>query len=476
MANSAGEEGPPARGRDPRVVPARLESAREREGPDRPEVSAAPLPPGGALEDEPRPSAVPGAMPLDACIRAALDGNATVRAARFNVEALRQRIPQVTALDDPILSNSIYPIPSVAPQYSLMGYMPYGALLAQQFPWCGTLRLRGLAAEKDVRIALFELAATELDAVAATKRAYHDLRYAERAEVLLIRNRKLASEFLEIARARYPTATASQPDVLRSEVAVTDIDREIEDNRAALADARAELARVMHADPEAELRTAPDLAVEGIPQPLDRLYQLALSARPDLQGRLAAIDRDEAAVALARKKAYPNVTLGVLYQDMEKTNAMTPQTAGGMPNVGLFVGMNLPVYRKKIAAGVCEAQARAAADRALYEAERDQSRRDIKALFALARSQQNVLAILRRSNLPAARQMLRLTASEYRSNVAGVDFLSVAAAWRDLLQVELQVARSEAELGKTIASLERGVGVQLNDSPPPAAAGGGPRP
>ncbi|WP_165232504.1 TolC family protein [Aquisphaera insulae] len=444
---------------------------------DRPQVLPPPLPASASLA-EGRPIDAAGAISLDACLRAAFEANAAVRAARFNVESLRQRIPQVTALDDPILSNSIFPIPSAAPQYSLMGYMPYGALLAQQFPWCGTLRLRGLAAEQDVRIALFELAATELDAAAAVKRAYFDLHYAERAEALLIENRKLAREFLEIARARYPSATASQADVLRSEVAVTDIDREIESNRAAVADARAELARVMHSERDDDLRTEPELNLSGIPQSLDQLYEIALASRPDLQGRLAAIARDEATVALARKRYYPNLTLGVLYQDMEKTNAMTPQTAGGMPNVGFFVGMNLPVYRKKIAAGVCEAQARAEADRALYEAERDQSRRDIKGLHALALSQQNVLGILRRSNLPAARQMLRLTAGEYRSNVPGVDFLTVAAAWRELLQVELQVAQSESELGKALASLERGVGVQLNAGPiaEPARAGSEARP
>src|SRR5208283_3145774 len=99
--------------------------------------------------------------------------------------------------------NTIFPIPSVAPQYSLMGYMPYGALLAQQFPWCGTLRLRGQAAEQDVRIALFERAATQLDTVAGVKRTDFDLHFPEQAENLLKKHRKLAEEFLQIARVRY---------------------------------------------------------------------------------------------------------------------------------------------------------------------------------------------------------------------------------------------------------------------------------
>ncbi len=129
-----------------------------------------------------------------------------------------------------------------------------------------------------------------------------------------------------------------------------------------------------------------------------------------------------------------------------------------MPNVGLFVGFNLPVYQKKLAAGVCEARARASADAALYEAERDQSHRDIKDLFVQAQVQQNILGLLTRTNLPAARQVLETTASDYRAGNAGVDYLSILSAWRDLLQLELQVAQIESELGKTLAALERAVG------------------
>jgi outer membrane protein TolC len=421
----------------------------------------------------------PGAWPLEECIRQALEANPTVRAARFNVEALRQRIPQVTALDDPVLSNTIFPIPSVAPQYSLMGYMPYGALLAQQFPWCGTLRLRGQAAEADVQVGLHELAATELDIVAGVKRGYHDLHFNERALELLRQNRALAVDFHRIATERYRLATASQADVLRAEVVVGDVDREIENTRRAESEARSELVRLLHVDPTASLRTVADLPVGDVPAAIDRLTELAVAARPELRGRLAAIARDQKAIELAAKRYYPSITLGVVYQDMEKTNALTPQTAGGMPNVGLFVGMNLPVYHKKLAAGVCEAQARAAADAQLYEAEKDQVQRDIRDAFALVRSQESVLRLLRRSNRPTARRILDLTAADYRAGNAGTDYLSLVSAWREVLQVELQIAQLESELGKSLAALERAVGTQLNEHPPelkpvepaPAASG-----
>jgi outer membrane protein TolC len=444
--------------RDPGVSPAKYQAIDK--------AAATQTPIAASSEAAPVVADLGGPQPLDVLIRHALEENRTVRAAQFNVLALEHRIPQVTALDDPIVSNTIFPIPSVAPQYELMGYMPYAALLAQQFPWCGTLKLRGQAALDDVKIALFELAAAQLDVVANVKRAYYDLHFNEHAEKLLKENRALAEDFLKVARERYRGATATQVDVLRAEVAISDINRELENTGQAVNEARSDLARLLHVSPETPIKTMPELSVGSVPQEVERLYQLVCASRPELQGRLAAMARDEKAIELARKRYYPNITVGLVYQDMERTNAETPRTASGQPNVGLFVGFNLPIYHKKLAAGVQEAQARAAADGQLLEAERDQAHRDIKDFFVQARVQQNVLALLRRNNLPAARQVLELTAGDYTAGNAGVDFLSLLGAWRELLQVEIQIAQIEAELGKTLASLERAVGTQLNEHPP----------
>jgi cobalt-zinc-cadmium efflux system outer membrane protein len=215
------------------------------------------------------------------------------------------------------------------------------------------------------------------------------------------------------------------------------------------------------------LQTLPEIPIEGVPDELDRLSRLAATSRPELRGRLAAIARDEKAVELARKRYYPNVTTGLVYQDMQKTNAVTPKTASGVPNVGLFVGFNLPIYRKRLDAAVCEAQARVSADAQLYEAERDQTSRDVKNLLTQAKVQQNVLGLLRRTNLPNSKQVLKSTASDYRAG--NLDYLSLITAWREVLQVELQIAQVETELGKALASLERAVGVDLNQNPPDPA-------
>ncbi len=401
-----------------------------------------------------------GPQPLDVYIQQALAENRTVQAAFHNVQSLRYRIPQVTALEDPVAANTIFPIPSVAPQYSLMGYNPYNLTLAQQFPWIGTLSLRGEVADRDVRVALAELAAAQLDAVAAVKRAYFDLHSAERAGAILDETREVLEDFHAIAKSRVPLG-GSQEDVIRAEMLISELDRALAENRQDVASARAALARQIHASPESDLRTLPELPFAAVPTEITRLYRLAAEARPELRGRLEAIARDDKAVELARKRAYPNVTLGFTYMDMTRTDAVTPRTASGMPNIGLFVGFNLPIYRKKYIAGVCEAQQRALADTKLYEAQRDETEAEIKDFFTQAKVQQDVLSLLRDGILPRARHALELARSGYENQT--VDIATVLSAQREVLQVEIQVAQVEAELGKALASLERAVGCRISE-------------
>jgi hypothetical protein len=150
--------------------------------------------------------------------------------------------------------------------------------------------------------------------------------------------------------------------------------------------------------------------------------------------------------------------------DMEKKNAVTPQTASGFPNVGLFVGFNLPVYRTKYRAGVCEAEERAIADAKLYEAQRDETYGEIQDLMTQAKVQQDVLTLLRDSILPRTKEALSLARSDYAKS--NVDYATVQSALREVLQVQLQIAQIEAELAKALAALERAVGGEINEHPP----------
>ncbi len=420
-------------------------------------------PMAAAIDPAPVPAELTGPQPVDAYIRRALAENRNVQSARSNVLAMKERIPQVTALDDPMVQNTIWPFPSNGPQYSLMGYGPYTMMISQQFPWFGTLALRGQAAEQDVKIALFELATAQLEAVSEVKRSYYELYYNQRAEAILQDNRKLASDFVEITRARYTTGNTSQQDVLRAEVTVTELDRELVTVAQGVAEARAALAQQLHVSPEADLRTLPEVTIGTVPAEVERLYRLAVAARPELQGRLAAVARDERNVELARKNYYPNIDVGLNYMLMTRENNPSP-LADGRDNFDFTVGFNLPVYRGKLDAGVREAQARAVADAKRYDADRDRTYREVKELLAQARARRDIIELFRTSILPKSEQALKVATSDY--STGELEFVSLITAWREVLQVQLQIARMESELGGTLAQLERVVGCQLNENPP----------
>jgi cobalt-zinc-cadmium efflux system outer membrane protein len=458
-------------------APERAEPAKPDEGVSRTGYqSPSDRDPGHAMAASTAPGAAPvewgGPQPVEVYIRRALAENRTVQAAFHNVRSLRHRLPQVTALDDPVASNTVFPIPSVAPQYSLMGYNPYNLTLAQQFPWYGTLRLRGNAADKDVQVALAELAAAQLDTVAAVKRAYYDLYVGQRTAEVLEANRKILEDFLAVAKSRTATG-GTQQDVIRAEILINQLDRETAMTRQGLASARSALARQLHVSPETDFQTLAQIPDVPAPAEIERLDAMAVRVRPEMKGRLAAIARDEAAVGLAMKRAYPNVTLGLTYMDMEKTNAVTPKTASGFPNVGLFVAFNLPVNRAKYQAGVCEAKERALADARLYEAQRDETLAEIKDFSTQARAQQEVLGLLRDGILPRTEETARLARSDYAKG--NVDYATALSAMRELLQVRLQIAQVEGEKAKALAALERAIGCQINgDIPGPPSPDAGP--
>ncbi len=119
------------------------------------------------------------------------------------------------------------------------------------------------------------------------KRAYYALYASLKTDEILHENRKVLEDFLEVIRDRLVLGGTRQ-DVLRAEVLISELDRELANNQQAIATARAALARQIHVSPESDLRTLPELALAAAPNEFERLYQLAITVRPELRGRLAA--------------------------------------------------------------------------------------------------------------------------------------------------------------------------------------------
>lgn len=402
-----------------------------------------------------------GPHPVDFYVRIALERNPEVLAAQRRVAAQAEVIPQVTALEDPMLSDTFWPITDHSPQ-TASGRMPNSLMVSQKFPWLAKLRVRGEVAEQEARIALTELAAAQLDVIEDVHLAYYEIYYVQQAIVVTLDSQELAEDLIELAEARLRT-TGSQKDVVRAELARDQLSERLIMLRRQLRMAQADLAAVLHASPEIEPAAEEPLVLPPTPVAIERLYELAVRCRPELEGRLAAIVRDERKRELAALEYRPDTTLGFGWDLMTTDDALAP-TADGKDNFGFTVGVSLPIWRDRLRAGVREAEHRMVESARRYDATRDDTLRMIRRSLAQVDGYEQQIRLYRESILPRAEQRLDLELAEFRT-ATGVE--DVLEDWLELLQFRIQLARLQADLGQSLASLERAIGCQLAAMPEP---------
>lgn len=401
-----------------------------------------------------------GVHPLEFYIQIALQQNPEVRAGERRVEAQEEVVPQVTALPDPMLSNTVWPIDDHSPQ-TASGRMPNSLTVSQKFPWCGKLKLRGKVASLEAQIALTRLAETQLKVIEDVKTLYHEIYFNQQAISITKENEDFLETFIRLADARSRTGKASQQDVLRAQVELRRLQEMLVRLNRQLKVSQADLAKVLSLPPKTDLRAQDKLFDAPVPEQLDSLYDIALRTRPELQGRLQAILRDQRKVELAKLDYYPDVTVGVNWSAITTNESISP-VRNGNDNYGLLFSLNLPIWKQRLDAGVREARNREAESANLYQATRDDTFRFIRRFTVQAQALEQQIKLFNEAKtgiIAKSEQALRVSFADYQ--VGKVDALQVLDNYTQLLNFRIQVARLESSLGQVLASLERAVGVRL---------------
>ncbi len=436
--------------RDPEYAQLAIESSRALGNPTAAAAAVAPVVP--QLE---------GVHQVDEYVAFALEQNPRVQSARKQVEAQANRVPQAASLDNPMLGVNGYPFfPAVL--QTAGGRSTFNVTASQKLPWFGKLATKARAAEADTNRARAELAAAELEVIEQVKRAYFELYFLQKAIEVTQESRQLLSELVRLADAQYRASLVSQQDVLRAQVEVSIVDNELIRLRQELQSGQARLAALLHVSPDTQLRAIGRLAPQQIPDDLQRLYQRAIVARPELHAQLAAIQRDQHQADLARLQFYPDLDLGAMYGGMTTRGAISPNADGiGMVNIG--ANIDVPIYRAKLVAGVRSAEAQAVSSAREYDSMKDRTQQDVKDLFVQARSQQDLLHLLETDIIPKIAETLAASRQAYE--VREVDFQQLLDNWREVLRYRITYFRLEAQLRQTISTLERTVGGQLETGP-----------
>jgi outer membrane protein TolC len=411
-------------------------------------VSCDPDPAGFAMA--PLYADLEGPHSVDEYIYFAIGQNPEIQAARKRMEAFAHQVPVAASLQDPMLNITLQP----EPVQTAAGQQEFVLSASQKFHWFGKLGTRACIAESQTNVARAQLAAAELATIEKVKRAYYELHFIQQAMAVTKAEQQLLGDIRAVANTRYATGRASQQDVLRADLEISNTEKELIQLQQQLESGQARLARLLHVSPQTKVLPLEELPPEEVPRDLDWLQRQAVAARPELHAQLAAIERDQLSADLARLDYKPDVTLGMSWIDV--SNAGISPVANGRDSFLLTAGFNLPVYRKRLDSSVRSAEAKAVASAREYDSFRDGTLEEVTDLFAQARSQQELLVLFRQDILPKARQTLKVSSQAY--NVGEVDFLQLIDNWRQLLRYELSYRRLEASLRQTLAALERSVG------------------
>ncbi len=398
-----------------------------------------------------------GPHSVEQYIQVALRQNPEIQVSRKKMEALAHQVPVAASLPDPMLNVTALP----EPVQTAAGQQELIVAASQKFHWFGKLETRANVAEAKTNVARAQLATVELATIANVKRAYYELYAIQQTTSVTQAEQRLLVDIREVANTRYKTGRTSQQDVLRADLEVSSVENELIRLRQQLQSAQARLARLLHIAPQTPVAALDELAQGQVPRDLELMQHLAVTDRPELHAKLAAIRRDRHAVKLARLDYKPDVTLGLSWIDVA-TAGISP-VANGRDAFLLSAGLNLPIYRKRLDSSIRSAEAQAVATTREYDSLRDAALEEVTDLFAQARSQEELLLVLREDILPKARQTLEVSNQAY--HVGEVDFLQLIDNWRQLLRFEVNYYRLEASLQQTLAELERVVGGFSSQAP-----------
>jgi cobalt-zinc-cadmium efflux system outer membrane protein len=392
----------------------------------------------------------PDATVLDrgALVRAVLERNPSVEAARSAWRAASAMPAEKRALDDPMLSYSL------APRSIDVGDMRYGQVIefGQRLPFPGKRGLRAAVAEAEARAAGGDYETTRRDVALMACLLFAEYYEAHRAVEVNERHGRLLEETLESARAGYVAGRVPQHVLLRTELELAHVLHDAAEVHSAADVARASLNALLHRPPSSPLPPPPRELVQANPAAPTREAgddgKDALARRTDVAAARARVEAADAGVRLARREYFPDLTVGAEYNSMwddEEHRLM----------VGVQVEIPLPFGRRKAALSAAEAEA--ASRRAELAGTERSAAAEIESARRRLREAEHIAMLYRDHLMPAARDVVVSVRTGFTAATA--DFRDVIDAEHEQRDIELQYETSIVGLARRHAELERSLGL-----------------
>jgi outer membrane protein TolC len=373
-----------------------------------------------------------------------------IKAEAQMVEAKQSRIPQVKSLPDPTVQlgwmGNIRPF-SVQ-RLDPSSYRGIGTM--QEFPYPGKLKLRGQMAEKDVQMERWNLEAVRRQVKAEVKAAYYELSAVDEALAVTQRNKGLLQKLARIAEEKYKVGKGLQQDMIRSQLEVSRILQTftlLNQRRRTLV---AKLNSLTLRPSESPMGPLVPVQKSELNYSLEELTERGVANFPDIRRQEELIEQSQYAVNLARKDYYPDFRVGYDYQQRPDLPDMH----------GFNVGINVPIfYRTKQREKVREATFAMESGKQSREAIRTALLFQVKEQYLQAKASDELLALYSKALVPQSALALESSMTAYQTG--SLDFESLLANFKSVLEYEISYYEELANYQKALVNLEQITAVDL---------------
>jgi outer membrane protein TolC len=396
---------------------------------------------------------------VEQLVEEALQNNPEISAAKRKWDVFKEKIPQASALEDPMFGFGIVNLPTNF-RFKEEDMTMKEFSISQRFPFYGKRRLMGEMAGKEAEAVFNEIQERANRVIRDVKTAYYELSHVYRTTAVTQRNKEIMESFAKIAESKYSVGEGLQQDVLKAHVEVSKMVDELimlGQRKRAL---EAKLNALLNRTSETSVGEPEEVMFRKLPLTIEELQKMALEINPTLRGMKKMIEAKEKVHALAKREYYPDFNLKFAYGQRDNMRESDGTEIKRRDMLTGMIEINIPIfYNSKQSRKVAETKAEVLSWEAQYRAMKNEIFFMIADMAAMIHQRDRQYELYRTGIIPQASLQVNSAMSAYRVNK--VDFLTLLDSQITLYKYEIEYHQAITEHERSVANLEAAVGKRL---------------
>lgn len=392
---------------------------------------------------------------LNIWIEQAIRVSPKIKMLELKKETLRLKVIQNSNLSNPMLSLGVsnLPVPSFSFNKETMTEKMIG--LSQEIPFPGKLKTMAESDRKEIEMAELEIREAKNQIRKQFIQSYNDLRYIRKSIEILENTELLLKNVAEIVKAQFVTSKASQQNLLRIELELTNLKNMIDEKRSMEKSHLAMINSFLFRSVDSPLPTDDFPIIQNKSLELKELIEQAKVSNPMIIASVVSKEKSKIDETLAQYEKYPMFNVSAKYSFREKI--------GGMPMDDLFslmVDISLPLnYGKKVTAKIEETQLMQNYFEQQYEFFIQMLTSSLSSSLLKLNSLSYRMRLIEEGSLIQAKENLKTSLTDYQ--VGKIDFMNVIDAQMELLKIEDELYRLKTDYLNELAEIEYQIGKSL---------------